>query len=208
MWNFPRIWSIQMGIKVINFIEAQLFRYQNPWKYALVVKVFRKSLGYEYLSYKLRQIWPFINDFRTSSIGYGHYTVVLNNAEDHNRILYNGLQFVNGYFLAIRKWEPYFDACPVTLDSIVAWVRINNLPRELFHREALKWLGELIRPMLRMVAFTSKADRGKYARLCVLLNFNKPLVHTIVVDCHPFYLQYERLRSLCTICRAIGHGER
>lgn len=101
--------------------------------------------------------------------------IIFNSTEDYNKVLRVGPWFVGEHFLAIRPWEPYFEASKAKLSSVAVWVRLPKLPIEFYDREVLKEIGEAIGPVLRIDAYTAIESRGSYTRLCVQINMEKPL---------------------------------
>ena len=47
--------------------------------------------------------------------------------------------------------------------------------------------------------------RGKYARLCIQININKPLVNHILIGHFEQAVSYEGIQSLCFSCGRLGH---
>nr|POE45061.1 hypothetical protein CFP56_24993 [Quercus suber] len=47
--------------------------------------------------------------------------------------------------------------------------------------------------------------RGKYARLCIQIDVNKPLVDTILIGCFEQSVTYEGIYKLCFTCGRVGH---
>ena len=80
------------------------------------------------------------------------------------------------HFLAIRQWEPKFQASSVTLSSVAMWIRLPELPIEFYEHNALLKIGRAIGPVLHIDAHTANVTRGCSARLCVQVNLDKPLV--------------------------------
>lgn len=77
-----------------------------------------------------------------------------------------GPWFVGEHFLAIKPWEPYFKASEVKLSSVAMWVRLPELPIEFYDVVVLRKIGNAI---------------GSYARLCVQVDLDKPLITSVRV---------------------------
>lgn len=85
------------------------------------------------------------------------------------------------HFLAIKPWEPYFKVSEATFSSVAEWVRLLELPIEFYDLAVLKEIGSVIGPVLRMDSFTVSGSRGSYARLCVQVDLEKPLINVVRV---------------------------
>nr|POE76294.1 hypothetical protein CFP56_25662 [Quercus suber] len=119
---------------------------KEPWSKALIVKVFGRTVGFNYLTFKINALWKpaarmdFVNlekDFFLKKIRF-------NSFEDYDMVLCGGPWFVGEHFLTIRHWEPYFKASEAKLSSVAVWVRLPELPIEFYDREVLKKIGEAI----------------------------------------------------------------
>lgn len=58
------------------------------------------------------------------------------------------------------------------------WVRLNELPIELYEVEVLRQIGESIGRVLWIDTHITMEAQGKYARLCTQIDARKPLVNT------------------------------
>nr|XP_023911414.1 uncharacterized protein LOC112023031 [Quercus suber] len=88
---------------------------------------------------------------------------------------------------------------------IAVWVRLCELPFELYETEVLKQIGESVGKVLRIDSHTAVEARGKYARLCIQIDINKPLVNTILIGRFEQPVSYEGLHNLCFSCGRLGH---
>nr|POE73708.1 hypothetical protein CFP56_66700 [Quercus suber] len=66
--------------------------------------------------------------------------------------------------------------------------------------------GRAIGPVLRIDANTANGARGRFARLCVQVNLEKPLVKSIFLGRLKQSIQYEGIGTLCFECGRIGHS--
>ncbi|KAL0015575.1 hypothetical protein SO802_002644 [Lithocarpus litseifolius] len=88
---------------------------------------------------------------------------------------------------------------------IAVWIRLYELPIELYDAELLKEIGESIGKVLRIDSHTAMEARGKYARICIQIDVNKPLVNTICIGSFKQVVYYEGIHSLCFSCGRLGH---
>lgn len=76
---------------------------------------------------------------------------------------------------------------------------------EYYEPSILRDLGNAIVPVLRIDTHTATETRGRFARLCVQVDLEKPLIK--VIKCggleHP--VQYEGIHSMCFSCGRVGH---
>ena len=82
---------------------------------------------------------------------------------------------------------------------------LNELPIELYETEVLKEIGGNIGKVLRIDSHTAMEARGKYARLCIQVDVNKPLINTIIIGRFEQGVTYEGIQRLCFSCGRVGH---
>nr|POF19788.1 hypothetical protein CFP56_24785 [Quercus suber] len=117
---------------------------------------------------------------RMDCIGLGQdfFLIKFSMQEDHTKVLKEGPWFVEGHYLSIRSWEPNFRPSSANLSSVVVWICLLELPIEYYDHSVLKEIGEAIGPILRIGTHTAAESKGCFARLCVQVNLDKPIVET------------------------------
>ncbi|KAL6494775.1 hypothetical protein OROGR_031575 [Orobanche gracilis] len=108
-------------------------------------------------------------------------------------------------FLAIRKWEPNFRADIYKIDYAITWVRVLNLPMELFDRSVILALAKCIGDPIKIDGNTFNASRGKFARFCVQVRTDMPLELGLCINKKVYQVVYENISSLCHLCGKVGH---
>ncbi|XP_050254456.1 uncharacterized protein LOC126700356 [Quercus robur] len=140
-------------------------------------------------------------------MGKDFFLIRFSNSDDYDKVLRRGSWFVGEHFLAIRLWEPYFKASEAKLSSVAMWVRLPELPIELYDASMLREIGSAIGPMLRIDSYTTFESRGSYARLCIQIDIDKPLIKSIWVGRLIQQVLYEDISSLCFCCGRLGHKQ-
>ena len=88
---------------------------------------------------------------------------------------------------------------------MAVWIRLSELPIEHYEPSALLKIGQAIGLVLRIDAYTASNVRGRFARICVQVNLDKPLIYFIQIGKMVQKVQYEGLSSLCFECGRMGH---
>ena len=83
--------------------------------------------------------------------------------------------------------------------------RLPELPMEFYEPNALKKIGRAIGPVLRIDSHTANWEWGRFARLCIQVNLDKPLVRKIYIGKLEQCVLYEGINALCFSCGRIGH---
>nr|POE92794.1 uncharacterized protein CFP56_06763 [Quercus suber] len=164
-----------------------------------------EELRFNFLQSKLNLLWKLSGTLDCVDFGKEFYSVRFSLKEDMDVVHKNGPWFIGGHFLSIRPWEPFFKLACASVSSIVVWVRLHELPMELYETEVLKQIGESIWRVLWINSHTTMEARGRYVRLYIQLDITKPLINTVLIGRFEWSVVYKGLHKLCFSCRRIGH---
>ena len=162
-------------------------------------------MGLNYMQSKLNQIWRPKGRLDCVDLSYGFFTVRFYSKEDLEMVIKKGPWFIRDHFLSLRPWEPFFKPSSENVLSIAIWIRLNELPIELYEIEVLKEIGEAVGKVLRIDSHTAMEACGKYAKLCVQIDINWPLINTILIGCFEQVVTYESIQRLCFSCGRVRH---
>lgn len=104
-----------------------------------------------------------------------YYTVKFELIDDLNEVICGGPWLVMGNYL-VQKWKPAFQAHQATITNLTVWIRITRLHTKWFDEEIMKRIGNLLGIIHKVDPKTTSHNREKYARLCIELDLQKPLV--------------------------------
>lgn len=76
---------------------------------------------------------------------------------------------------------------------------------EYYDIEALKEIGQAIGTVLQIDTHTAIEARGRYARLCVQVDIDKPLIYTILIGRFQQLIVYEGIGKLCFSCGRVSY---
>ncbi|KAI9122004.1 hypothetical protein K1719_006693 [Acacia pycnantha] len=125
--------------------------------------------------------------------------------DDYMEALTGGPWVISDAYLSVAHWRPEFNPKNERIDSVVAWVRLPDLPAPLFDKKFLLNLGNSIGKAIRLDVHTAQRTRGRFARMCVELDLSKPLVPEFSVEGQILSVVYESLGQLCNKCGRVGH---
>uniref|UniRef100_A0A2N9H4L7 CCHC-type domain-containing protein n=1 Tax=Fagus sylvatica TaxID=28930 RepID=A0A2N9H4L7_FAGSY len=92
-----------------------------------------------------------------------------------------------------------------SVKTVAIWVRLPELPMEYYHKDSLLHIGSGLGPVLRVDFNTAAGTRGRFARICVQIDLDKPLARTVRVGKTRLAVIYEGIGLLCFHCGRIGH---
>ena len=138
--NFESDTNLEPLIK--GMVEVKLSKeifpqIRTPWSKALIVKVYGRTVGFNYLTFKINALWKPMAKLDCVNLGNDFFFIRFSSNEDYDKVLKGGPWFVGEHFLAIKQWELYFKASKAKLSSVAIWVRLPELPIEFYDAAVL-----------------------------------------------------------------------
>ncbi|XP_019225732.1 PREDICTED: uncharacterized protein LOC109207297 [Nicotiana attenuata] len=180
-------------------------RLYAPWRYSVIIKLFKRKMPHHMLQSKLIDLWKPSEQLIFIDLGWDFFIVKFSLEESMVKALYLGPWFVSGHFLSVRKWEPKFVTQEATLTSTAIWIRLPQLPTEFYDKIILEKVGRKLGKLLKIDQCTSSTLRGRYARICIQVPLETPVETSIIIGDHKQSVIYEGEGTLCTSCGRIGH---
>ena len=193
------------GSTRILFLKEEKSRMRAPWQSVLIIKPFGRKVGFNFLDARIHSSWAPTGRMDCIDLGLDNYIVNFEKPVDMDNVLKGGPWFIGHQFLAITQWEPRFKASTAEFSSVAVWIRLPELPIEFYEPSALLKIGKAIGPVLRIDANTANGVRGRFARICVQVNLDKPLIRKLYLGKIEQFVQYEGINTLCFLCGRIGH---
>ncbi|XP_030924751.1 uncharacterized protein LOC115951739 [Quercus lobata] len=197
--------NLREGLVAVPFSKELKNRIRSPWSKSLIVKVYGRTVGFSFLHGRLLSLWKPVGKLDCVDLGKEFFLVRFSVREDCEAVLRNGPWFIGENFLSIRPWEPNFNPAEANISSVAIWVRLNELPIEYYHVEALQLIGNVIGKVLRIDTNTANESRGRFARLCIQVDVGKPLTTALLIGGKEQPVCYEGIQRLCFSCGRIGH---
>ncbi|MCH93854.1 hypothetical protein A2U01_0014807 [Trifolium medium] len=119
--------------------------------------------------------------------------------------LEDGPWLIYDHYLVVSEWSPNFSPSNATIEKIAAWVRISDLHIEYYDAKVLHFIGNRIGKSVKVDKNTLYHERRKYARICVEVELNKPLLAMFELKDRIYKIEYEGLHMLCRTCGKFGH---
>lgn len=177
----------------------------NPWKDSLVIKLLGKSLGYNMMKDKLKRVWKTAGGFDILDIDNGFYMVKFDVESDRERALSDGPWMIYDHYLAVSRWTPEFVSPEAKVDRTTVWIRFPGLNLVYYDESVLLALASAVGKPVKVDTNTLKVQRGRFARICVEIDLNQPVVGKVWVDGYWYKVSYEGLHIICSQCGCYGH---
>ncbi|KAK9998046.1 hypothetical protein SO802_017649 [Lithocarpus litseifolius] len=197
--------TIRDGFVAVLLSKSTKKRIRAPWSKALIVNVYGRSMGFSFMQTKLLSLWKPAGRMDCVDLGKDFFLVHFSLKEDYSSVLRKGPWFFGDHFLSIRPWEPNINLDTANVSFVATWVRLNSLPIEYYEVEVLNEIGQAIGKVLRIDTHTALGSKGRYARLCVQIDVDKPLPTTILIGKLEQPISYEGIHKLCFSCGRVGH---
>lgn len=177
----------------------------NPWKDSLVIKLLGKSIGYHMMKDKLKKVWKPAGGFDILDVDNGFYMVKFDMAADRERALSDGPWLLYDHYLAVSQWTPEFVSPEAKVDRTTVWIRFPGLNLIYYDESVLLALASAVGKPIKVDTNTLKVHRGRFARICVEIDLNQPVVGKVWVDGFWYKVSYEGLHIICSNCGCYGH---
>ncbi|XP_020265392.1 uncharacterized protein LOC109840960 [Asparagus officinalis] len=189
----------------IGFSMEEKKEMRRPWRNALIIKLLGGVLGFKTLSNKVPQLWQIVGRYRIIDLGKDYFLFKFHRKADYQHVLEGGPWIVGGHYLTVRRWSPYFKPSTDQITSVIAWIRLPELPLEFYSHIALKRIAAKVGKVVRIDGNTQNAVRGSFARVCVELDLTKPLLPSVILGKTTQRIEYEGIQMICFKCGKFGH---
>ncbi|KAH1098639.1 hypothetical protein J1N35_015560 [Gossypium stocksii] len=197
--------SIIDGILTIEFsnrINEILFKEMER---TVIVKLLGRNIGYNALFNRILFLWNPVNSIRLMDIANGYLLVKFQDSGDYNKALSQGPWTVYGQYLTIQPWTKHFNPMQPYPSVELSWIRLLNLLGHFYKRKIIEAIGGLIGKVVKLDVQIDNQTRGRFARLAVYINLDRPLISQVYIDGLIQRVEYEALPTVCFDCGKYGH---
>ncbi|GKU87915.1 hypothetical protein SLEP1_g2242 [Rubroshorea leprosula] len=196
------------SIPTLLISKEEKRRIRSPWVNSIIIKAFgTDAAGYNFIYPRIKAQWKPKGRMDCIDLGLDFFLIRFQEREDHLRVLSGGPWFVGPFYLTIRQWEPSFNPETAAFTTTAIWARLPRLPIEYYDTKILERIGNLLGTPLRIDAHTVHKSRGQYARICIQVDLDEPLIPCIKIGNHVQKILYEGPVALCFACGCVGHKE-
>ncbi|GAU32943.1 hypothetical protein TSUD_153600 [Trifolium subterraneum] len=171
-----------------------------PWQHAIIVKLLGKTLGFLTMRDRLRAIWKLTGDMDVMDIGHGFFMVKFDLEADREKVISGGPWVIYDHCVAIRPWTTDFISSEVHINKTLVWIRFPSLGMEYYDESLLLALATAVGRPIKVDMHTLDASRGKFARVCIEIELDKPVVGKVWFRDFWYKVEYEGLHLLCQRC--------
>ena len=162
-----KVEGLRKGLVAVKFSKELKQKIRSPWYKALIVKVYGRSVGLNFLQNRLLSMWRLVGRLDCVDLSYGFSLTRFSLREDYEATLKRGPWFIEEHFLSTKPWEPDFSLATTNVSSVAVWIRLNELQIDYYHAEALLHIRKAIGNVLRVDTHTASESKGRFAWLYV-----------------------------------------
>nr|KYP44877.1 hypothetical protein KK1_033618 [Cajanus cajan] len=190
-------------------IETKMFdELCSLWKRCLVVKILGKMISFITMREKLHSIWKLEGGFKLIDVTHGYFILSFDLEEDQEKAISSGPWMIFYHYLIVRQWLAVFVASEATIDQTLAWVCFPRHGMVYYDESVLISIAFAIGPPIKVDTNTLTMPRGRFARVCIQIDLNVPVVGKFCLNNIWYNVEYEGLRMLYTKCGCYRHVSR
>lgn len=127
------------------------------------------------------------------------------NPDDYRFALCEGPWFIGGHYLSMRRWSPNLKPSEASIHTTLVCARLPELPLEYFDKSVLDKVGAKLGRLIKVDTTTELVLRGRFARVCVEVSTDKPLVPLVKIGPIKQKIEYEGVNLICFHCGKLSH---
>ncbi|XP_016675437.2 uncharacterized protein [Gossypium hirsutum] len=195
------------GVPSISFSERIHKILIQGMENTVILKLLGRNIGFSVLQNKLYNLWRPSAPLHMMDIENGYFLVKFQNKLDCERALAEGPWIIFGQYLTVQPWTIAFDPTQAYPSVVMAWIRFPGLPGYLYNHKIITEIGEMVGKVVKLDMNTDCRTRGRFARLAVYVDLEKPLISHILINGRKQNVEYESLSTICFHCGRYGHVE-
>ncbi|KAE8713525.1 hypothetical protein F3Y22_tig00110206pilonHSYRG00049 [Hibiscus syriacus] len=141
----------------------------------VIIRLLGKTIGYKALLSRIKSLWNLLGEISLIDLDNDYYL----------------------FALLVRR----IFSC---IDRRLLWERLPGLPYRYYTRSLFGHIAGAIGKVVRVDYNTEDGKRGRFARLTVVVDLDKPLISGIVIDDHRQSIEYEELPTIVILVGNMG----
>ncbi|KAK8553972.1 hypothetical protein V6N12_030951 [Hibiscus sabdariffa] len=167
---------------------------------SLIVRLLGRSIGYRMLWNHIQALWAPQGNIQLVDLDKDYYLVKFVVDEDYVKVLAEGPWIIFGNYLTVQPWSHEFSTNQVFPSQVIVWVRLSGLLYHYYMKSLFLRITSILGRVVKVDYNTHGGERGKFARLAIILDLTKPIRSCIGIDGFIQQLEYERLHNIFFGC--------
>lgn len=98
----------------------------------MIIKLLGKTINYNMLLSRVKQMWKLDGDLELIDLGYGYYVAKFANSDDRTKVMTGGPWKIMDHYLTVQRWKPNFRPSEAVVPSTAVWIHLPEFPLEFF----------------------------------------------------------------------------
>ncbi|KAL4367388.1 hypothetical protein GQ457_05G014640 [Hibiscus cannabinus] len=172
----------------------------------IIVRLLGCNIGYGTLLNCLHALWKPKGEIQLIYLENNYFLVRFEDMRDYELVLTRGPWTIFGNYLTVQPWIRSFSTDEKHPSQVIVWVRLSGLPYPNYCKALFRRIAQVVGKVVKVDYNTQARERGKFARLAIMVALNKPLTPFIGIDNFVQKLEYEGLNQICFSCGKYGHS--
>lgn len=197
------------GEKAVVNLPGEALQAADPkWKEFLVGYFIGRKLPFQLIEQTLKNMWGTkLVDMLADDQGFYYFHIP--DPVFRRKILEERSITVARMPLILQQWKPLMELKKAKQTSVPVWIRLKNLPLDLWSAPAISAIASSIGNPLHVDQRTENTRMISFARVCVEIQVNRPRISTVEVNVdgviRPIAVDYEWRPLECSKCGVFGH---
>ncbi|XP_070022733.1 uncharacterized protein [Nicotiana sylvestris] len=129
------------GEVVVQLMEEDIVEENEKWNRAVILYVVGNTPSIGAIERFINNQWASVQKPKVLFHNEGYFIVLLSTNQEKERVLMNDPYTINNMLVIMRQWSENFDFNEEVLRTIPLWIKLPNLPLNLWSNQALSKTG-------------------------------------------------------------------
>ncbi|XP_039039738.1 uncharacterized protein LOC120177789 [Hibiscus syriacus] len=189
----------------IKFSEKVHDQIDKNMRNVIIVRLLGRMIGYKALLNRIQALWKPIGEIQLIDLENNYFLVKFADEDDYTKVLTEGPWIIYGSYLIVQPWSRSFSISEKHPSQVIVWIRLPGLPYRYYTKALFRLIASVVGRVIKVDYNTQAGERGKFARIMVLVDLNQPLIPCIRIDGFTQKLEYEGLQQIFFHCGVYGH---
>ncbi|KAF7113421.1 hypothetical protein RHSIM_RhsimUnG0127600 [Rhododendron simsii] len=184
----------------------------DRWNDCVVGYFLDKRVPFPLVKNIVMRIWEKFGIYDVLANDQGFFFFQFSKPDAYHSLMGSGLCHIAGKLMILKPWKPQMELTKERLSSIPIWVQFSNIPLEFWTEQGLSYIASALGKPLYADDLTEKGQRLSFAKICVEITVDSPLLDVIEVEyanggSSLVKVKYPWTPLRCSECCVFGHTE-
>ncbi|XP_058733512.1 uncharacterized protein LOC131605135 [Vicia villosa] len=203
--------SVVNGEIIVEIEKSDIESEILYWDSALIMYVLGGELSMNMVEQFMIRNWNTVQLLDLLYHDDGYFIMRFKSIKKKEEILMNGPYTIRNMPMLLRDWKPGFNMKNDMLRTIPIWVKLPQLPLELWGAKSLNKIGSAIVTPVVIDECTAQKLRASYARILIEIDATQQVPKEITIHNHEGKkvkqaIEYEWMPKFCGRCQKFRHN--